>query len=148
LRAGISEASRIIEHLRGASPLVRIWGHVVAAQRLPVGSRQARQVALLILETANEKERRITMNRQMEVISAAREWTKYFGLPAVVMALWLAAVVVLAIQVASPAPLQTAIEEVLATSVTQTAPVPSPTTQAASQSNLASKPTQRTPGQG
>jgi hypothetical protein len=88
------------------------------------------------------------MTRHIKATSAAREWMRSIGLPAVVMALWVGAVAVLVTQVASPVPLQTAIEEVLATSVTQTTPVPSPTTQAASQTNLASKPAQRTPGQG
>jgi len=74
----------------------------------------------------------------MKKISAAREWTKSFGLPAVVMALWVAAVVTLAIQVESPIPLQDAIEEVLAAPATQTAPAPMPTAQAANQADRAS----------
>ncbi len=61
------------------------------------------------------------------VTSAAREWLKVFGVPAVVMAAWLAAVVVLAKQVASPVPLEAAIEEVLAAPPTHTASVSSPT---------------------
>ncbi len=87
------------------------------------------------------------MNRQMNRISAAREWTKSFGLPAVVMALWVAAVVTVAIQVETPVPLQDAIEEVLAVPATQTDPARAQATsvsnaQAANQANRASEPPQ------
>ena len=87
------------------------------------------------------------MNRQMKRISAARELTKSFGLPAVVMALWVAAVVTLAIQVETPVPLQDAIEEVLAVPATETTPAPAqaasvPIAQAANQANRPSEPPQ------
>jgi len=64
------------------------------------------------------------MNRQTNRISAAREWTKSFGIPAVVMALWVAAVMTLAVQVESPIPLQDAIEEVLAVPPADIDPAP------------------------
>ena len=85
------------------------------------------------------------MNRQIKRISAAREWTKSFGLPAVVMALWVAAVVTLAIQVETPVPLQDAIEQVLAVPATETAPAQATSVsiaQAANQANPASEPPQ------
>jgi hypothetical protein len=81
----------------------------------------------------------------MKVTAAAREWTKSIGLPAVVMALWVAAVAVLMTDVGSPVPLQAAIEEVLGASVPETDPVPLPTPQAASQANRASTPAPRSP---
>ena len=56
-----------------------------------------------------------------------REWTKSFGIPAAFIASWVAAVVLVATQVASPLPLQAAIEKVLAAGATQTAPVSFPT---------------------
>ncbi len=87
------------------------------------------------------------MNPQMKRISAAREWTKSIGLPAVVMALWVAAVVTLAIQVETPVPLQDAIEQVLAVPATETAPAPAQATsasiaRAANQANRPSEPPQ------
>ncbi len=65
------------------------------------------------------------MNRQMKkVTGAAKQWTESFGIPAVVIALWVTAVAVIAIDVASPLPLETAIQKVLATPATQTAATP------------------------
>lgn len=85
------------------------------------------------------------MNRQMNRISPAREWTKSFGIPAVVMALWVAAVMTLAVQVESPIPLQDAIEEVLAVPPADIDPAPAQAlaaARAASHATPAPKPSQ------
>jgi hypothetical protein len=70
----------------------------------------------------------IKQNQQMrKMTSAVKEWTKSFGIPALIVAGWIAAVALLATEVASPLSAQAAIEKVLATPSPQTASVPLPT---------------------
>jgi hypothetical protein len=107
----------------------------VAFRRRAVATRRiaaARQLALLILE--GEDERRtmmnpeITVNRQLKKVTiAVKEWTKSFGIPALIVAGWVAAAALLASEMAAPVPAQAAIEKVLATPATQTASVSLPT---------------------
>ena len=71
--------------------------------------------------------REIKLNQQMrKVTSAVREWTKSFGIPALIVAAWIAAAALVATEVASPLSAQAAIDKVLATPAPQTASVSLP----------------------
>jgi hypothetical protein len=60
------------------------------------------------------------------VTSAVRQWAELFGVPVVLLVSLVAAMTLVATEVASPLPLEESIDDVLTAPATQTASTPSP----------------------